>query len=120
MAEMAKMESSSKSSTLYTSFRGTPLFLADSKIGGALKACKSCGKTFQSIEKLYEHLEAHRLEDKFKCDLCDKVFRHRNNLCRHRKSHSRVKYACQYCEKLFLRTDILKTHVVTKHAHLIL
>ena len=88
------------------------------ELGSAIDhTCNFCGKTFLSMELLSDHLVTHLSENlgQFKCDLCEKVFKYSTNRNRHRKSHAGKKHGCKFCGKQFSRTDILKTHMVTRH-----
>ncbi|CAB3982164.1 partial [Paramuricea clavata] len=111
-------------------------------IGKESYTCGKCGKIFTSLSYLARHIKrvcpdmTHR---KWKCDLCEKAFRHpfglqqhvfthtgerphkcsqcpkafysSNDLRRHSRIHSGERpYKCKHCGKTFATTISLKTH----------
>jgi len=49
----------------------------------------------------------------FTCDMCDKVFKRKEHLLQHKKSHSGLKpFICGYCGKSFSRKEHLIRHKV--------
>jgi hypothetical protein len=49
--------------------------------------------------------------DVFTCDECGKVYRHRSNLMRHKKSHrNAAPYTCDICEKIVTERGTLNRH----------
>lgn len=55
----------------------------------------------------------HSQERNFKCDQCDKLFKHQSNLLTHKKSHNGFKVKCLVCEKWFTTRGNLKKHLKT-------
>ena len=52
----------------------------------------------------------------FKCELCDKDFRHYNSLSCHMQTHTGSKpFKCQICEKQFTASSTLSKHISTQH-----
>ncbi|CAC5379508.1 KRAB [Mytilus coruscus] len=49
------------------------------------------------------------LKKEFKCDICEKSFKHLKSLTRHRKSHD-SKYECEDCGHITNRKDNLERH----------
>jgi uncharacterized C2H2 Zn-finger protein len=48
----------------------------------------------------------------YKCDLCDKVFRHKRSLQQHIRTHTGDKpYKCDLCDKGFNRNEYLQQHI---------
>ncbi|MES9881403.1 MAG: C2H2-type zinc finger protein [Sedimenticola sp.] len=56
-----------------------------------------------------------KLVNAYKCAICDKEFKHKFHLNRHRLSHSLV-VKCRTCGNTFTRYDSLKRHERNKHA----
>ncbi|GMR37900.1 hypothetical protein PMAYCL1PPCAC_08095, partial [Pristionchus mayeri] len=94
--------------------------------------CADCGKRFTQLVCLLNHrvfpsplysniLQPHiddpRLE-KFHCELCSKIFRSKQALQRHSKSHleqAKIKrpFKCEQCGKSFMIAQTLKAHLTT-------
>ena len=50
------------------------------------------------------------------CDICQKIFKTKDNLKNHYQSvHKSIKYPCDQCCKQFTRKDHLKTHIQSVH-----
>ncbi|XP_968302.3 zinc finger protein ZFP2 [Tribolium castaneum] len=76
--------------------------------------CKICNKTY---DKEYEavHLESHRPENGFNCDICNRKFHTKSNLEMHIKAHSNnKKFTCSYCKKPFVTYDALNEHLLNQ------
>ena len=59
--------------------------------------------------------EVERIErKKFLCDLCNRSYRHRSHLTRHKLSHT-FHVQCPVCLRQFRRNDVLKRHMKTIH-----
>ena len=54
-----------------------------------------------------------RLE--YSCDLCDRSFRLKDSLRRHRKTHEPPKFGCQICGTMFVRGFDCKIHLKNVH-----
>lgn len=77
---------------------------------------ESCGKGFEKIYKLRQHMETHaeKVEKKFFCDKCDKSFRNIEYLKRHLIRHSKIKnHVCKICPARFMFMADLKSHMST-------
>nr|CAD7459319.1 unnamed protein product [Timema tahoe] len=62
---------------------------------------------------LNRHLLIHSAQRKYKCDVCDKSFKTKNNLKSHLLIHSKQrKYKCDVCNKSFKGTYDLNRHLL--------
>ncbi|KAI8431781.1 hypothetical protein MSG28_016206 [Choristoneura fumiferana] len=70
--------------------------------------CEQCGRIFQSMALLKDHMWVHTGEKRFKCDRCDKSFTQKTNLVFHMRVHSatRPSYECPLCGNT-LRSSII-------------
>jgi KRAB domain-containing zinc finger protein len=77
--------------------------------------CNQCDKTWPSEKKLKEHHESHQ-PMQFKCNLCDQGFRRPNQLRAHMVRHTGIKpYTCDICSKSFVVLGSLIYHKKIKH-----
>ena len=67
------------------------------------KTCSNCGKKFQSLSKLQQHIRAHTGEKPFPCDRCPSKFSHKGHLEIHMRRHTKDKpFACNLCSSRFV------------------
>ena len=85
-----------------------------SKDKGEIK-CQYCDKTFTCSYYLKRHIVCHTQEHNFPCDECDKKFRHRASLLKHKKMHQGIVYTCHLCGKVYAYPDGLNEHIKEKH-----
>ncbi|XP_030745689.1 zinc finger protein 271-like [Sitophilus oryzae] len=53
-----------------------------------------------------------KVKEKLNCELCDRVFKHRNSLVYHMRSHSGIRpHQCDSCGKSFFASSALKVHL---------
>lgn len=85
-----------------------------------LHRCEICGKRFQDYNLMYQHHKRHLLKDKpYKCDKCPKQFMFLTDLNRHHdKHHGNGRFACLYCEKMYVREDHLDLHEMSHRRRL--
>ncbi|XP_045489140.1 zinc finger protein 260 isoform X1 [Pieris rapae] len=75
--------------------------------------CEQCGRIFQSMALLKDHMWVHTGEKRFKCDRCDKSFTQKTNLVFHMRVHSatRPTYECPLCGKHFAFYNNRRRHM---------
>uniref|UniRef100_A0A2A4KA39 Uncharacterized protein n=1 Tax=Heliothis virescens TaxID=7102 RepID=A0A2A4KA39_HELVI len=75
--------------------------------------CEQCGKIFQSMALLKDHMWVHTGEKRFKCDRCTKSFTQKTNLVFHMRVHSatRPSYECPLCGKHFAFFNNRRRHM---------
>ena len=64
--------------------------------------CDICRSTFEEMDQLREHLSIHTGEKRHNCDMCNKQFRFRSALNRH-KGAVHTEQTFKYKSALFLR-----------------
>ena len=77
-------------------------------------ACDECNRSFISRQGLINHkkLSHGSKEDCFTCNFCDKIFPTRAQLTRHMKVHSNDRpYVCELCNKRYKHKQDLKFHM---------
>ncbi|XP_015262307.1 PREDICTED: zinc finger protein 646 [Gekko japonicus] len=105
--------------------------------------CSECGKAYRASRDLTRHLRKHREEAEaedaegdsssssssspmypntsappeeerpYKCDSCDRTYRHAGSLLNHKKAHATGLYRCPTCQKEFYNLLALKSHLHT-------
>ncbi|KAJ0184354.1 hypothetical protein K1T71_000777 [Dendrolimus kikuchii] len=75
--------------------------------------CEQCGRIFQSMALLKDHMWVHTGEKRFKCDRCPKSFTQKTNLVFHLRAHSaqRPTYECPLCGKHFAFYNNRRRHM---------
>ncbi|XP_004922303.3 zinc finger protein 271 isoform X1 [Bombyx mori] len=75
--------------------------------------CEQCGRIFQSMALLKDHMWVHTGEKRFKCDRCPKSFTQKTNLVFHLRVHSatRPSYECPLCGKHFAFYNNRRRHM---------
>jgi uncharacterized Zn-finger protein len=70
-----------------------------------------------SYKNIMLNLQSHSDLMPFRCDFCQRLFKHKRSRDRHVKLHTGdKKYRCPHCESAFSRSDHLKIHLKT-HDH---
>ncbi|KAL0984418.1 hypothetical protein UPYG_G00141170 [Umbra pygmaea] len=73
--------------------------------------CEVCGKGFQMLSRMKEHIRAHTGERPFHCRDCGKGFSRKRSLKRHRLIHREGRpFLCTDCGKCFTEEKSLKSH----------
>ena len=81
--------------------------------------CEKCGKSFVQLCQFQMHMEVHKRQKEFRCEIenCKKRFGKLENLNNHIKIiHAGPKeYKCQKCEKAFALESGLEKHTIKIH-----
>ena len=85
--------------------------------------CEECGESFKFKYLLASHRSlknSHKSKQHaahWKCDRCDKVFRHGGNLTEHKKTvhQDNSKRFCEFCQKMFVNGAELFKHFTDSH-----
>ncbi|KAL0277674.1 UNVERIFIED_CONTAM: hypothetical protein PYX00_004885 [Menopon gallinae] len=76
--------------------------------------CEFCSKLFKRKEHLLQHRKSHFGVRPFVCSTCEKAFSRKEHLLRHSVCHTGQKqYMCDVCRKSFSRKDNLLKHKKT-------
>lgn len=73
---------------------------------------------FETRHRFTHETQIHSDQMPFRCDFCQRLFKHKRSRDRHVKLHTGDKrYRCLHCEAAFSRSDHLKIHMKT-HDHM--
>ena len=78
--------------------------------------CEICEQTFQTNQTKRKHITVVHGEVKHLCNVCNKIFRRKNQLTYHLKNYHQErerKYKCDSCDKTFNQSSSLKNHIKT-------
>ena len=74
--------------------------------------CGICGKKFQKLSNLEDHIQRHSDMKQFGCMYCPKRCATKQDLDRHLRSHSgEATFTCQFCSRNFVHRKTYSTHV---------
>lgn len=77
------------------------------------RTCIHCKKTFASDKRLRHHLQIHREEKPFSCNVCGQSFHMKGYLTSHMLKHGDRLHTCTICNFKFKRRDLLIRHQKT-------
>lgn len=82
--------------------------------------CKECDKSFFIQTRLQHHVkivhEGRRPPQNIPCNICNKLFRTKNTLREHLRTHTGERpYECKICGSKFTQSGVLRTHQKTVH-----
>uniref|UniRef100_A0A182WAS9 Protein krueppel n=1 Tax=Anopheles minimus TaxID=112268 RepID=A0A182WAS9_9DIPT len=76
-----------------------------------IPTCSICNKEFKSKSILYRHRQTH-FEKNFECSMCEKKFSSNYQLNIHEQRHKKQKcHKCPHCDKAFFNETELKNHI---------
>lgn len=98
--------------------------ISEEKMKNKMYECFECHQTFSVLRSLRKHSARAHSGDIFKCDSCDKQFKHRDNLKQHKMTHSlrgtkkkrrvnkkkKSDIICKQCNVKFTKASSLKRH----------
>ena len=86
--------------------------------------CEECGKTMNGFN-YSSHVKSHLPDEpKYKCDLCNNLFRWKQSLKKHQQVCKSLKisddafFKCSYCPCMFTWNKSLKKHITLKHTRI--
>merc|ERR1719186_261630 len=83
------------------------------------KTCGQCGKRFASAGSLKLHLNVHKEDKPYKCDVCEKGFSAPASLTNHKLLHTGETFRCDYCDYSAVQKGNLKSHRLKVHKDII-
>ena len=81
--------------------------------------CGICDYATNRKSNVTQHLAAHGIGERFKCDKCDKDFSQKAHLRTHRASHEKsynLPSKCNQCGKMYQTVEGLKRHIKSMHS----
>ncbi len=77
--------------------------------------CNKCNKSYKDKVSLDRHRRTHSHGPQYQSDQCEKSFAHKSSLERHIRSHTEVteEHVCPHCRKVFPLKHSLKVHLLT-------
>ncbi|KAJ6516181.1 hypothetical protein C8R45DRAFT_810691 [Mycena sanguinolenta] len=80
-----------------------------------------CTQVNKRRDHMAVHIGSHLDQRQYKCELCPKRYRRKNELKRHERSHDALRpFICLFCpadkQSTFVRQDLLDRHLRSRHA----
>lgn len=82
------------------------------------RVCEKCSKFFKcskSYERHYQ-VEHTNIDQRVKCDICQKWFKHLDTLKDHIRRHYAASATCNYCGRVSSNKKSLRLHIRNVHA----
>ena len=83
------------------------------------KTCGRCGKRFPSAGRLKLHMNVHKDDKPYKCEVCEKGFSGPASLKNHKLLHTGETFKCEYCDYSAVQKGNLKTHRLKVHKNIL-
>lgn len=87
--------------------------------------CEFCNQEFEDLSEKSEHVNAEhgtqmseRLDDLYRCNICQKITRHKRELADHMNKHKNPEkfyFGCALCFELFSRMSVMNNHLLAVH-----
>lgn len=80
--------------------------------------CEYCAESFESLNKLKEHIDNDHLNAEklvYICDICRKPFPMQSLMDCHKKYHKSGCYSCKQCDKIFDTVLQRQQHLINDH-----
>lgn len=77
--------------------------------------CEFCNRPFASIRGLRYHIETHRIATKYKCKICNALFRTHMQCLRHKRIHRKNIFKCSECPQVYPVVNLLVKHLKRHH-----
>lgn len=75
--------------------------------------CNTCDTEYVNIDDIKKHVEKH--EERYKCDICDQLFKDPLKYCVHNYGHNKDTYRCPLCTKTTPIRKSIYSHIKRVH-----
>lgn len=83
---------------------------------GMLQKCKVCGKKLNARYMNCHMTAVHQQLRKYKCDMCELVFKTSGTLTKHKHTHSKTRpFNCNLCPMGYYHNDYMRKHFERVH-----
>jgi len=93
--------------------------VSESEVISDDKTCGRCGKRFPSAGRLKLHMNVHKDDKPYKCEVCEKGFSGPASLKNHKLLHTGETFKCEYCDYSAVQKGNLKSHKLKVHKDII-
>lgn len=91
-------------------FTDAKLFVQHAATHSHPYACEKCRTRFSKPLSLMLHACFKRQNGSVMCNECGRVFEDQRKLEHHLQVHEKVQFECEYCQRMFVRKDLLLRH----------
>lgn len=100
-----------KCSTMFQNKEDFSRHMKTHEISKKRHQCEICGKRFEEVRSLKNHMLTHSDTTPYHCDQCEGKFKSKDTLRKHKtRVHSKTSYMCDLCGKLFNFKGTLDQH----------